>query len=207
MPGAFIVLEGGEGAGKSTALAALALRLRAEGHEVVTCREPGGTPGGEAVRQLLQMDLSPWAETFAFMVARAELVTRVIRPALTRGDLVLCDRFDGSTYAYQGFGRGLSLDGLKGANTLATGGLAPGLVLWLDLDPERGLSRKHGETERIRTGDEALEFHQRVREGYRRLAAADRRWKRIDASHSPETVANDCYRHVTDFLYRTPRPV
>jgi dTMP kinase len=207
MPGAFIVFEGGEGAGKSTALMAVAERLRAEGHEVVTCREPGGTPAGEAVRVLLQQEMTPWAETFAFMVARAEIVAKVIKPALNRGAIVLCDRFEGSTFAYQGYGRGLGLDGLRVANSVATAGAMPDLVLWLDIDPQSGLLRTHGEEEaRIRTGDEALAFHERVREGYR-AQSKDPRWRRIDASQPAGEVAKAAGDAVTDFLYRTPRRV
>ncbi|HET7737829.1 MAG TPA: dTMP kinase, partial [Tepidiformaceae bacterium] len=93
----FVVLEGGEGSGKSTLAAGLADALRAEGHDVVVTREPGGTPAGEQVRALLHLELTPWAETFAFLLARAELVATVIRPALARGAIVICDRFAAST--------------------------------------------------------------------------------------------------------------
>ncbi|MCC7363495.1 MAG: dTMP kinase [Dehalococcoidia bacterium] len=186
----FIVLEGGEGAGKSTLAADLAARLRAAGRTVNLTREPGGTAAGELVRGLLHEPLQPWAETFAFMVARAELVAEVIRPALERGETVLCDRFAGSTFAYQGWGRGLALADLDRVNALATGGLAPDLVLYLDIPPEIGLARKHGETEAIRTGLEARAFHERVREGYRaQAAAAPATWVTIDALQPAAVVA------------------
>jgi dTMP kinase len=191
----FIVLEGGEGAGKSTLAAALADRLRAEGREAVVTREPGGTAAGELVRGLLHEPLTPWAETFAFLVARAQLVHEVIHPALERGAVVICDRFAASTFAYQGYGRGLNLDALQRTNALATRGLEPGLVLFLDLDPAVGLARKRGEAEAIRTGLEDLAFHRRVRGGYTALAAAGPpgRWITFDASRPADDVARSAW--------------
>jgi len=187
----FVVLEGGEGAGKSTLASALGRRLTAAGREVVLTREPGGTAAGEAVRALLHQPLTPWAETFGFLLARAQLVAEVVRPALGRGAFVVCDRFSGSTFAYQGYGRGLDLVALRAANANATGGLEPDLVIYLDLDPAAGLARKHGETEAIRTGVEGLAFHRRVHDGYRALAAeAPGAWVTVDAQLSPDEVAS-----------------
>ena len=190
MAGRFIVLEGGEGTGKSTLAAALGRRLVANGTDVELTREPGGTSVGELVRGLLHEELVPWAETFAFLTARAQLVTTVIRPALERGSTVICDRFAASTFAYQGYARGLDLALLRTANAIATGGLEPGLTLFLDLDPAVGLARKGGEAEAIRTGLEALAFHERVRAGYRALAAeaANGTWVTLDASLPPAEV-------------------
>ena len=200
--GRFVVLEGGEGAGKSTLAAALAERLRATGREVVLTREPGGTAAGELVRGLLHEPLTPWAETFAFLVARAQLVSEVIVPALGRGAVVICDRFAGSTFAYQGYGRGLGLQALQAANRLATGGLEPDMVLYLDLDPAVGLARKRGESEAIRTGTEDLAFHRKVRGGYTALAAAapPGRWITFDASRPPEDVARYAWDAVEGLL-------
>ena len=121
----FIVFEGGEGSGKSTAAATVAELLRADGLEVVHTREPGGTPAGELVRELLHLELAPWAEAFAFLAARAQVVSEVIEPALARGAVVICDRYEASFLAYQGFGRGLDLGALRQANATATGGLSP----------------------------------------------------------------------------------
>lgn len=191
MPGRFIVFEGGEGSGKSTVSAAVAERLRAAGVSVVQTREPGGTPAGELVRGLLHERLTPWAELFAFLVARAQLVEEVIRPALERGETVVCDRFAPSTFAYQVHARGLDEAQVRAANLIATAGLEPDLVVYLDIDPEAGLRRKHGETEAIRTGLEGLAFHRKVREGYLRQATADpARWVVIDAALPPAEVAN-----------------
>jgi dTMP kinase len=182
----FIVLEGGEGSGKSTLAAALGARFAAEGREVVLTREPGGTTAGELVRKLLHEPLTPWAEAFAFFVARAQLMSEVIRPALERGATVVCDRFAASTYAYQGYAREL-----RAANAVATGDLEPGLTIFLDLDVEVGLTRKHGEDEAIRTGLESVEFHRRVRRGYlsQMVEAAPGTWVRIDAALPPGEVA------------------
>ena len=189
----FIVFEGGEGSGKSTASATVAELLRAEDVDVVHTREPGGTAAGEAVRGLLHLELAPWAEAFAFLVARAQVVHEVIRPALERGAVVICDRFEASFLAYQGFGRGLDLAALKQANATATGGLSPGLTVWLDLDPAAGLARKRGEAEAIRIGQEALEFHARVRLGYGALMAqaSQGSWVKLDASREPAAVAGN----------------
>lgn len=194
MRGKFIVFEGGEGSGKSTASAAVAERLRASGATVVHTREPGGTIAGELVRGLLHEKLSPWAELFAFLVARAQLVDEVVRPALERGDTVICDRFAPSTFAYQVHARGLDEAAVRAANTAATGGVEPDLVVYLDIDPEVGLRRKHGETEAIRTGREGLAFHRKVREGYLAQANADpARWLVIDATLSREQVAEQAW--------------
>lgn len=186
----FVALEGGEGSGKSTLGSGLARALEAEGREVLLTREPGGTPAGERVRELLHLELVPWAETFAFLLARAQLVENVILPALDRGLIVICDRFEASTFAYQGYGRGLDLDALRSANQLATGGRRPDLTLWVDIDPRLGLARKRGESEALRTGAESLEFHERVREGYRQqaLAAHPGAWLTLDGFAPPETV-------------------
>ena len=180
----FVVFEGGEGAGKSTLIGVIAPLLQSRGIDVVTVREPGGTVAGEHVRALLHLELAPWAEAFAFLAARAQVVHEVIRPALERGATVLCDRFEASTFAYQGYGRGLDLATLRDANEAATGGLHPGLTVWLDLDPAVGLARKHGEAEAIRTGHESLDFHRRVRDGYGALhaGAPAGAWQMLDAT-------------------------
>lgn len=189
-PGAlFVALEGGEGAGKTTLAAALKRRLEAGGHAVTLVREPGGTEAGELLRRVLQLRLTPWAEAFAFLAARAQVVAEVIRPALEAGQVVICDRFEGSTFAYQGHARGLDPEALRAANALATGGLSPDLTLFLDLDPATGESRKAGESGVVQTGTEALEFHRRVRDGYRAQAAtAHGTWLTLDAARPAGAV-------------------
>ena len=193
MSGRFIVLEGGEGSGKTTAATALAERLRASGAEVVLTREPGGTEAGEQVRKLLHLDLVPWAEAFAFLVARAQLVEEVIRPALERGATVVSDRYEASFIAYQGYGRGLQMEPLQAANDAACHGVHADLTLFLDIEPEAGLRRKHGEEEAIRTGLEDIDFHRLVRAGYLEQMEDRRRthaWVRLDASLPAAEVAD-----------------
>lgn len=192
--GSFIALEGPEGAGKSSQLPDLVRHLEAAGHAVVVTREPGGTPPGERIRAML-LDpaggaLEPVAEALLFSAARAELVRRVIRPALLAGRVVLCDRFTASTLAYQGYGRGLSLADLETVNALATGGFEPDAFLLLDLPAAQGLARRHGDGGVDRIDAEALAFHERVAEGYRSLAAKDpARWRVVDAAGTQEAVA------------------
>lgn len=198
-PGCFVTIEGGEGTGKTTLLAALAERARAAGLDVVTCREPGGTALGERLRSaLLGADGAapdPRAELLVFAAARAQLVAEVIRPALERGALVLCDRYADSTTAYQHHGRGLPLETVDAVNAAATGGLTPDLTLLLDLPADEGLRRAG------RAGDymerEALAFHERVRTGYAELAGAEpERWRLLDASRDAEVVAGEAWGEV-----------
>jgi dTMP kinase len=175
----FITFEGAEGTGKSTHIRLLADRLRAAGGKVLLTREPGGTPLCEAIRGLLQHDAGgespcPASELLLFCASRAQLVATVIRPALERGEWVLSDRFQDSTFAYQGYGRGFDLAQLREVNGFATGGLQPGLTFLLDASPETEAARL---AERRALGEaadrferEAADFHARVRDGFRRLA-------------------------------------
>lgn len=174
MSGWFVALEGPEGAGKSTLAAALAGRITAAGHEVVQVREPGGTPLAEAARRAFldpALDAAPLAEVFLLLAARADLVAKVIRPALAAGAVVLCDRFDLSTEAYQIAGRGLDAERVRAANHLATGGLRPDLTLVLDVPAEVGRARQEAEgkvPDRLEQAD--LAFHERVAGAFRRAA-------------------------------------
>lgn len=173
-PGRLIAFEGVEGSGKSTQLELLRQALEGRGREVVVTREPGGTPAGERMRAVLLdpgVELHPRAEALLFAAARAELVDAVIRPALERGAVVLCDRYLDSSLAYQGDARGLGRGPVEEVNRFATGGLLPDLVVLLDLDPASGLRRRSGELDRIEAQD--LAFHRRVRQAFRDLAAAD----------------------------------
>jgi len=192
MTGTFIVLEGGEGAGKSTVLAALAKLLRDERREVVETREPGGTPLGERIRALILESRGvddALTELLLFEAARAHLVASVIRPALERGAVVLCDRFTASSVAYQGYGRGLGRDVVERANAIAAQGLTPDLTLLLDLPVEVGLSRRDTAGARNHFDRETMSFHQRVREGFLALAAeSPSTWLVIDATEPLERV-------------------
>lgn len=208
--GLFITLEGGEGAGKSLQLDALARELERAGRHVVCTREPGGTPLGERLREVL-LDLSshgPLAldalsETLLFVAARAELVAQVIAPALNLADIVLCDRFADSTRAYQGYGRGVDLTIIEQVNAAATRGLVPDLTVLLDLPPATGLERTGADGQSDRFGREELSFHERVRDGYRKLAAAEpERWLVVDATHSVTQITQAICARLEPLLAR-----
>lgn len=190
--GRFIVLEGGEGAGKSTVLAAVAAHLREPGRTVVETREPGGTTLGERIRDLI-LDArgvdDPLAELLLFEAARAHLVETVIRPALERGAVVLCDRFAASSIAYQAYGRGLPRETVERANTIATGGIVPELTVLLDVPVPVGLARRAREGDGNHFDREAVAFHERVRKGFLDLAAAaPDQWTVIDAALPEDEV-------------------
>lgn len=195
----FITFEGPEGSGKSTLVAALAERLRASGADVLVTREPGSGDVGRSIRQLLLEggDLDYRCELFLFLADRAQHVATEIRPALTEGQVVLCDRYADSTVVYQGYGRGLEIGRLKDLNTFATGGLTPQLTFLLDIDPEDGLKRIKVKD---RLDDEVIEFHQRVREGFLTEARLDSRWKVLDASGSPAQVLTQASSLLKRFL-------
>ena len=167
--GLFVTFEGGEGAGKSTAIAGAARVLRAEGRHVVETREPGAGDFGAAVRRLLldSHEVTDRSELFLFLADRATHCATIIEPALGRGEIVLCDRHADSTIVYQAIVRGLDERFVREANAFATNGLSPDLTLLLDLPPEVGLGRP---AEKNRLHREPLQFHRRVREGFLRLA-------------------------------------
>ncbi len=194
-----IVLEGAEGAGKTTQLALLATRLRAAGSEVLTLREPGGTPLGDSIRGVLldpERDIVPGAEALLFLASRAQLVQTEIDPALARGVVVLMDRFFLSTYAYQIDGRGLDERLVRSANELATGGLVPDLTLVLEIPAAEGLARASERSGHDRIEGSGEEFHSRVEKAFERFGHGD--WQRehtecgpvvrVDGRGSPETV-------------------
>jgi dTMP kinase len=189
--GLFITFEGGEGSGKSTQADLLAQRLEAAGQRVPRLREPGGTPLGEELRQLLlhrQTAMSPTAELLLFLAARAELVRSVLQPALAEEAIVICDRFSDSTFAYQGYGRGLDLAELRRLNAFATDGLVPDLTVLLDLPVAAGRARKQRDEDAFQREDDA--FHERVRQGYLELARQDPdRWLVLDATLPVEELA------------------
>ena len=212
----FITFEGPEGGGKTTQIGLLAELLRELGREVVTTREPGGVPAAETIREIvLHGQLFPETEALLFLAARAEHARAVIRPALERGAVVLCDRFNGSTLAYQGYGLGLDVDRLRAMCDFAAAGLQPHLTVLLDLPPETGLRRRlHAPGEQLhleidlpaaqaapqainKMENRTLEFHRRVRQGF--LTEAERAPERIyvvDASRPVKQVHQAIAREV-----------
>lgn len=194
LSGMFIALEGPEGAGKSTQAAALALEIEAAGFSVILTREPGGTGIGEQVRRVVldpeNCAMLPEAEVLLYAAARAQHVGEVLRPALSAGAVVICDRYVDSTYAYQGGGRLLDMGLLRQVQEYATGGLIPDLRILLDLPVEVGLERRFTGPEAVNRLDLAdLTFHRRVRDAFLALAAADSDgWVRIDASATTDDV-------------------
>jgi dTMP kinase len=200
----FIVIEGGDGAGKSRLQAALGERITSSGRECVLTREPGGTPLGESIRDLVLAQAGvgdPVSELLLFEAARAHLVGTVIRPALERGAIVVCDRFAASSTAYQGYGRGLGRELVERANTIATGGLAPDLTLLLDLPVEAGLARRAKDGGSNHFDAEALAFHERVRAGFLELARdGGDAWIVIDASQEFDGVMTDATTAVDALL-------
>ena len=198
----FITLEGPDGSGKTTQIRLLHDALKSANYDVLLTREPGGSPIGDQIRQILHdvqnREMNPATEILLYSASRAQLVKQVIRPALAAGKIVLCDRYAGSTMAYQGYGRGLDLRALEAITNFATGGLKPDLTLLLDVDVRIGLGRRlKGGEEWNRMDQQALEFHQRTRDGYLTLAAAEPgRWVRIDASGSIDQVAAALWERV-----------
>jgi dTMP kinase len=186
--GLFITFEGCEGCGKSTQARLLYNELCVRNIRAVLTHEPGGTPLGDRVRNILKVkrdyDISPLAELLLFNACRAQLTRDIILPALDKGASVICDRFTGSTLAYQGYGRGLNLETIASINKAATDGLQPDLIFLLDLQPQTGLKRKRN-TDEDRFEAEDIAFHRRVRDGYLELAARDpSRWIVLEAQQS-----------------------
>lgn len=202
----FITFEGPEGSGKTTQIRMLSAALHAAGCRVVATREPGGTAIGNAIRSLLldpaNREMSPRAEALLFSAARAQIVDEVIQPALTSGEIVLCDRFADSTLAYQGYARGQNLDELRQLTRFATAGLQPHLTIYLDIDAQAGLHRKQAD-EWNRMEAQALAFHEAVRAGYLQLARTDAdRWIVLDAAQAVEVIHEQIMQRVTELQTR-----
>jgi dTMP kinase len=200
--GPFFAFEGVEGSGKTTQVALLAEHLRARGVPVVTAREPGSTTLGERIRELVleatELRVPPRSELFLMLAARAAFVEQVVRPALAEGKVVLADRFEISTLAYQGAGRGLSPEEIVRSNRFATGGLVPDATVLLQLDPEEGARRQAAAAKRKdRLEREGIDFHRRVARGYHDLAGAVGGLIRVDAAGSVEEVRSRIMRELS----------
>ncbi|MCX5705350.1 MAG: dTMP kinase [Candidatus Omnitrophica bacterium] len=171
MKGKFITFEGSEGCGKSTQSRLLCEYLKKKGRSVLYLREPGGTMISEKIREILlspKSQMNPACETLLYMAARAQIVTELIKPALFKGKIVICDRFLDSTIAYQGYGLGVDIDFIKGVGWFASEGIQPGLTIFLDLPVKNGL--KHRATSKDRIEKRSLVYHEKVRNGYLKLA-------------------------------------
>lgn len=188
--GLLVTFEGTEGAGKSTLIRAVAEALKARGRRVTQTREPGGSPVAESIRGLiLEHAMDPWTELFLYEAARAEHLAQTVRPALARGEIVLCDRFTDSSLAYQSAARGLPWKKVAELNRAATQGLAPHLTVLLDIDPAVGLRRARVQT---RFEAEGVEFQKKVRRGFLKARSEQpRRWLVLKAmSGTPEQLAH-----------------
>lgn len=208
-----ITFEGIEGSGKSTQIRLLEEHLRGLGWQVVVTREPGGCRIADAIRHILldpdNTQLASTAELLLYAAARAQHVAEVIRPALTQGAIVLCDRYIDATVAYQGYGRGLDLGLIEELNRLASDGVQPNLTLLFDLPVEEGLNRARSRNEHAVVNEgrfeaESLAFHRRVRDGYLALAREERRFCVIDASGSREAVSRRLETAIQHFFSSAP---
>jgi dTMP kinase len=198
----FITLEGPEGSGKTSHIPALAEAIRQAGYAIVVTREPGGTRIGDEIRSTLlslrHTEMHPTTEILLFQASRSQLVNQVIRPALAEGKVVLCDRYADSTLAYQGYGHQTNLEELSRIVAFATGGLKPDLTVLMDVDIETGLKRRSSDEDNWNRLDaKEIAFHQRVREGYHHMAAAEpARWVTVDAAQSLDKVQADLIKVV-----------
>jgi len=207
--GAFITLEGPEGAGKTTILQLLGAALEKEGHRVVVTREPGGIPIAEQIREVIlnkeNTAMDSRTEALLYAAARRQHLVERIIPALEQGMIVLCDRFIDSSLAYQGHARGLEIEEIYSINTFAIADVMPDRTLYFDIDPNEGLKRiqanNHREVNRLDL--ETIDFHKKVREGYQLVM---NRWKErfvlIDASQSLEVVFEQAKQSIVEFLHK-----
>lgn len=204
MKGIFITLEGGDGAGKSTQIDNIKKYFEAKGYSVLLSREPGGTQIGEMLRDIVldraNSEMDDVTEMLVYAASRAQHVSELVIPALEEGKVVICDRYVDSSIAYQGYGRELGTD-VKTVNDIATRGLRPDITFWLDIDPELGKKRAGNEGELDRLESEKLDFHYRLREGYKAICEAEPdRVKRIDASESVEEMKQKIYEQLDRLL-------
>lgn len=208
MKGKFITFEGIEGSGKTTQIAEVAAYLKGKGHEIVQTREPGGTEIGDQIRKILldptNTKMSARTELLLYAASRAQHVEEVIRPALKDGKIVLCDRYSDATTAYQGAARNLSKDIIVGLDKIATDHLIPDLTFLFDLPAWVGLNRAHarnkGEGIEDRFENEKLDFHEKVRQGYLKIAVAEpKRVVVIDATKQVETIYLELIERLKSF--------
>ena len=202
--GLFLTFEGGEGAGKTTLIEEIARQLAAEGFSVLKTREPGGTKLGEHIRALLLQQgvpVSPYAELCLFLASRAQHILEVIGPALEAGKIVLCDRFNDSSIVYQGIGRGLGKEKVAQFCAFVSQGLEPNLTLYLDIDPELGMSRLRKGRDPDRIEAEGMTFHEKIREAYLSIHQENpKRFRLLDASMPPIRVYEEAMKSIHPLL-------
>ncbi len=201
MRGIFIVFEGIDGCGKSTQLSALRERLQAHGVEPLVIREPGGTPVGEQIREILlerPLEMEPLTELLLYEASRSELTRKILRPALEAGHVVLADRFAMASLAYQGYGRGLDLTLVQQFNTIATEGIEPSMTIILDIPVAVAFARKKKAFDRLERAPS--EFHERVRQGYRELAQQTPRSILLDGTRPAAELAEQIWEAVRPFF-------
>lgn len=198
----FITFEGGDGAGKSTLIEKVASILREKGHLICQTRAPGATEAGKAIRDILLHQphpMHPRCELLLFLADRAEHVEKIIKPALSAGQTVLCDRYNDSTIAYQAGARGLSYESVRDLCLMASDHLQPHLTLYLDIDPEQALKRIARGKDRME--QEKIEFHHRIRAAFHQIAQNENhRFKILDASQSPENVLEQAMEVINAYL-------
>jgi dTMP kinase len=201
-----ITFEGLDYSGKSTQVQLLADRLTLQDHRVLVLREPGGTDIGEKIRKMLldknNEGMTDASELFLFSASRSQLIQEVVRPALDAGMVVICDRYYDSTTAYQGFGRGISLDVIHAINQYATGGLVPDVTFFLDI-PIREIEKRmnSAKTKKDRMESSGIEFYERVRNGFLQIAQSESRWCVIDGMKPIDDLHELILQHVTDALF------
>jgi dTMP kinase len=194
--GLLITAEGTDGSGKSTQIKLMEDYLKGKGFEVIITREPGGNSIGEKIRSLIldpgNSEMAHTTEMLLYASSRAQLVSELIKPAVTMGKMVICDRFVDSSYVYQGFGRGIDIETIETVNRAALNGMEPDITFFFDISPEIALKRRIDSTGADRIEKEAMDFHMRVYNGYKILAARyPQRIKTIDSNRSIEEIFSD----------------
>jgi dTMP kinase len=207
--GIFITFEGGDGSGKTTQVQYLRNRLRRRRIPVRTVREPGGTPLGNKLRTLLKfsnVDMIPETEMLLFYASRIQLVRDVISPSLSRGEVIICDRFADSTFAYQGYGRSIPVNKIETIHNAVLENIKPDITIFLDLLPSEGIKRRNTSRDRFERGLEdqnMMDLHGRVRQGYMELASREpNRWLIIDAAQSKRAVSNKIWQSIEPKIHR-----
>lgn len=193
--GLFITVEGTDGSGKTTQINFIRNYMEEKGYDVILTREPGGTRIGEKIRSIIldpeNKEMDNITEMLLYASARAQIITELIKPAMGKGKIVICDRFVDSSYAYQGYGRGIDIDLITKVNNIATCGVMPDITFWFDISPEAALNRRISSSLPDRIEREKLEFYNKVYKGYKILADMyPERIKRIDATRNVDEVSD-----------------